>query len=110
MRIYASGLGEVESEVPAGMPAPLDKPIRLKNRVTVLVDGHEVEPLFAGLAPGTVGVFQVDLAFPSTAVGSDVPLFLRVELADGTVRLSPQAVVAIGVPDSGVLLTAQRNR
>ncbi len=110
VRIYASGLGEVESEVPAGMPAPLDKPIRLKNRVTVLVDGHEVEPLFAGLAPGTVGVFQVDLAFPSTAVGSDVPLFLRVELADGTVRLSPQAVVAIGVPDSGVLLTAQRNR
>lgn len=105
VRIYASGLGEAEVELAAGMPAPVDKPIAVKNRVTVVWNGQEIEPLFAGLVPGTVGVFQLDLEVPSGAIGSDVPLFLRVYLPDGTSRLSQQTVVAVGAEPA---LTASR--
>lgn len=107
VRIYASGLGEAEVELAAGMPAPVDKPIGLKNRATVVWNGQEIEPLFAGLVPGTVGVFQLDLEVPHGAAGTDVPLFVRVYLADGTSRLSQQTVVAVGAEPA---LTAQVQR
>src|SRR5262249_1161640 len=53
--IYASGLGETADEVLTGAAAPLDRLIWLKNKVTVVVGGVEIEPAFAGLAPGTAG-------------------------------------------------------
>jgi len=112
IRLYASGLGEVEDistgPVASGMPAPMDKPIRIKNRVLVIIGGVEVEPIFAGLAPGMVGVYQLDLEVPDTATGADIPLFLRLELADGTPFLSQQTVVAIG--GDAVRLAAQQVR
>ena len=49
--IYASGLGEAADGVPIGTPAPLDRLVLLKNKVSVVVGGVEIEPAFAGLAP-----------------------------------------------------------
>jgi uncharacterized protein (TIGR03437 family) len=98
VRIYASGLGEAVTQLAPGMPAPIDKPIPVTNKVIVLWNGMEVEPLFAGLAPGTVGVFQVDLEVPAGATTGTVPLSLRVELPDGSEMLAQPTVVPVESP------------
>lgn len=72
---YAVGLGSVVPAVPLGHPAPVDGPL---SRVAVPITctassfaggavGRQILPLlFAGLAPGLVGVYQVSLEVPAT--------------------------------------------
>ena len=98
VRIYATGLGETQVILAAGVAASADLPVRLKNRAMVVWNGEELEPLFAGLVPGTVGVFQLDLLVPRGSAGSDIPVTVRMELADGTSRFSQQTVVSVGAP------------
>jgi uncharacterized protein (TIGR03437 family) len=86
-RLYAIGLGETVMEVAQGAAAPLDKPVPVKNHVTVSIGGRELEPLFVGLVPGLVGVFQLDLNLATTPP-ADSEVFIRVDLADGTSRVS----------------------
>lgn len=67
--IYATGLGAVN---PAGALAVTRQP------VTVLLQGAELTPAFAGLAPGLPGVYQVNVALPhNLPPGLDVPLLLK---------------------------------
>jgi uncharacterized protein (TIGR03437 family) len=80
-----------------GEVAPLDRKILLQNSLKVVINGVEIDPIFAGLAPGTVGLYQVDVKIPANApIDSAVPLSLKVRLADGTEILSNPATVAIG--------------
>lgn len=73
--IYATGLGATSPEVEAGDPAP-------SSPLAVAVLGPDVQlggvPLavsYAGLAPGQVGVYQINARAPAkTPVGTDVPL------------------------------------
>ncbi len=65
LRVYATGLGPVDGQVPAtGQPAG-SSPLAAKLRVTVDVSGLLLMPAFAGLAPGQVGMYQVDFRLPS---------------------------------------------
>jgi uncharacterized protein (TIGR03437 family) len=96
LSIYANGLGEAQEEVPAGSPAPLDHLIRLKNVVRVFLGDIEVPPDFAGLAPGEIGLYRIDV--PVTAAvpsGPNVPLRVEVTRADGSVVSSNEVTVAI---------------
>ena len=94
--IYASGLSEVVDGVPVGMPAPLDRLVLLKNSVSVVIGDVEIEPQFAGLAPGTAGLFQVNAQLPQdVATGLAVPLYIKLILADGTTVASNTVSVAI---------------
>jgi len=44
-----------------------------------VVNGAELEPLFAGLAPGYFGLYQVNVTVPAgTPPGLTVPLSLKV--------------------------------
>ena len=96
LTIYATGLGDVVDGVPAGTPAPLDRSILLNNNISVVVGGVEIEPAFAGLAPGTAGLFQVNAQLPdSVPAGPAVPMYIKVTLADGTVVESNKVTVAI---------------
>ena len=96
LSIYASGLGEVNDGVPTGTPAPLGSPVMLKNRIHVVVGGIEIDPIFAGLAQGTVGLSRVDAQIPpGVLAGPAVPLYVQVILPDGTVVESNEVTVAI---------------
>jgi uncharacterized protein (TIGR03437 family) len=96
LSIYGNGLGEVEHNVPAGWPAPLDRLLSVKHEVRVVLGGVEIVPSFAGLTPGVVSLFQVNAAIPQEApVGPAVPLFLKVTLTDGTTLTTNQVTVAI---------------
>jgi len=96
LTIYATGLGDVLDGVPTGMPAPLDRPIPPNNKISVVVGGVGIDPAFAGLAPGTVGLFQVNTQLPDgVPTGPAVPVYIKVILADGTVVESNKVTMAV---------------
>jgi uncharacterized protein (TIGR03437 family) len=97
LTIHASGLGEVVDGIAAGTAAPLNRPVPTKNQIKLVLGGIEIDPEFAGLAPGTVGVYKVNAQVPTeTAAGPAVPLYLKITLSDGTIVQSNVVTVAIG--------------
>jgi len=73
--IFCTGLGTVTPSVPAGTAAPLTALSWTDNPVTVTVGGLDAGFLFAGLAPGWVGLYQVNVTVPSgIAATSNAPV------------------------------------
>ncbi len=79
--IYATGLGPVKNQPASGAPAPAS-PSPLAQTVapvSVTIGGVPVTPRFSGLAPGWVGLYQVNVQIPADApVGDAVPVTLSV--------------------------------
>jgi uncharacterized protein (TIGR03437 family) len=65
--IYGTGLGAASTQPPAGVPASLTELSTVLADVKVVIGGSLVDALFAGLAPGFVGVNQVNVVVPSNA-------------------------------------------
>jgi|GEM_PF-665954 uncharacterized protein (TIGR03437 family) len=80
IEIYCTGLGAVYPLVTAGTAAPSDPPSQVSSpAVTVTVDGKPASVTFAGLTPGTVGLYQVDAIVPSgVSSGDSVPVVVSV--------------------------------
>jgi len=77
--IYCTGLGTVTPPVAAGSAAPTSQLSNTDNEVTVTVGGQDAKVLFQGLAPGFVGLYQVNVTVPSgIAAANDVPVILTV--------------------------------
>ncbi len=81
--IYGTGFGAVNRQGNLSVA---------RNRVTALLNGQELPVSFAGLAPGFIGLYQVNLALPQTVPpGLDLPLALRQSGVDSnTVPVSVQ--------------------
>lgn len=66
--IYLAGMGATNPAVPSGQGAPTMEPLaRVVSLPTVTVDGQTATVEFAGLAPGFVGLYQIDLQVPANA-------------------------------------------
>lgn len=65
--IYATGLGAATGSPPPGVPASLTTLSPVLAEIKVVLAGIAVDPLFAGLAPGFVGVNQVNVVVPLNA-------------------------------------------
>ena len=88
IQIFATGLGETDPEVGSGEPAPPFSTV--SNPVTVTIGGIESAVAFQGLAPGFVGLYQVNVVVPSgVAPGDAVPLVLT---QNGIVANPDQAI------------------
>jgi uncharacterized protein (TIGR03437 family) len=97
LTIYAIGLGEVAS----GTASQSDSPALLKNQIRVVIGGTEIAPGSVVLAPGALGLFQIDLQLPQEVPsGSAIPLFLKAILPDGTTIESNEVTLAIDDPSS----------
>jgi len=73
--IFAVGLGPVSFQPASGAPAPVAPLSQSTNQITASIGGLTVAPLFSGLTPGFVGLFQVNLVVPQNApTGSAVPV------------------------------------
>lgn len=75
VHLYATGLGPVSPTVRSGEPAPAAPP---SQAVQALVCSYQIpngslplEVTFAGLAPGTVGIYQVSVRLPMQPSTSD---------------------------------------
>jgi len=91
--VYCTGLGATNPAAKSGQaaptpPAPLAK---VTTPVTVTIGGQPAAVQFAGLTPGLVGLYQVNVQIPSgVAPGSSVPLVIS---QDGV----PSNTVTLGI-------------
>jgi uncharacterized protein (TIGR03437 family) len=81
IEIYCTGLGKVTNTPEDGVPAP-GAPSLAKTLITpltVTIGGANAQVEFSGLAPGFVGLYQINAQVPSNApTGSKVPIVVTV--------------------------------
>jgi len=62
--IYLTGMGRTSPPVEAGVPAPVDPLAWVVTQPTVTLAGEPLPVRYAGLAPGWVGVYQINVHVP----------------------------------------------
>jgi uncharacterized protein (TIGR03437 family) len=85
--IYSLGLGQTTPPVTAGVAAPVEPLARVPGVKVIfgeyLIPGSAplIEPLYAGLTPGSVGLYQINVLVPqSSPRGDQVTVFLTIGL------------------------------
>ena len=63
--LYATGLGAVNANLPLGAAGPADPVIATAALPQILLGGVPLTVTFSGLAPGYVGLYQVNASVPS---------------------------------------------
>jgi len=77
--IYCTGLGSVTNPPGTGTPASGNPLSMTVTTPLVLIGGVPAFPSFSGLAPGFVGLYQIDVQVPpGVAVGNAIPLTVNV--------------------------------
>ena len=69
---YATGLGAVDRAQQSGRPASLTELARVSNTLTVKIGGQTAAVQFAGLTPGSIGLYQVNCTVPYTDVSGEL--------------------------------------
>jgi uncharacterized protein (TIGR03437 family) len=89
--IYLTGMGPTSPTVGTGQPAPSNQLAVTTLQPAVTLGGTELPVLFSGLAPGLVGVDQINVSVPfSVPEGMSVPLVIT----EGAISTSiPERVV-----------------
>lgn len=72
--VYLVGMGATDEPVTSGAASPGSPPANASNVPTVTLNGENVTFDFAGLSPGLVGVYQVNLQVPADAANGDLVL------------------------------------
>jgi uncharacterized protein (TIGR03437 family) len=88
--IFATGLGSLRTPVPSGTPAPSNPPAETLDTPIVAIGGLSSLVGFSGLAPGFVGLYQVDVQVPLSIAPGNQTLQIS---ADGV--FSNTAILAV---------------
>lgn len=72
--LYTTGLGPVDQPVTDGWGAPYNPLANTLDQFQVTLAGEDVQVLFSGLAPGYVGLYQLNIRLPYDAPAGDLPL------------------------------------
>ena len=71
IQLFLTGQGLTTPRVETGALSPAVAPFATPDEpVTILIDGQRAEILFAGLAPGSIGLLQVNVRIPDGIVPS----------------------------------------
>jgi uncharacterized protein (TIGR03437 family) len=89
--IYATGLGALRTPVPSGTPAPSNPPAETSITPVVAIGGLSSQVSFSGLAPGFVGLYQVNAQVPLSLAAGNQTVQIS---ADGV--FSNTAMLAVG--------------
>jgi len=79
--IYATGLGEMKPEPGWGKPASASPLSLTVAKTSATINGIPAEVLFSGLAPGFVGLGQINLRIPQNVPSGDLELVIQVDTA-----------------------------
>ena len=88
IQIFCTGLGATSPPVPSGEFSPSSPPATTVTPVTATVDGLDAPVLFGGLAPGFVGLYQVNVQIPAGVSSGEIELVLTQQgVASNTVTI-----------------------
>jgi uncharacterized protein (TIGR03437 family) len=88
LTIYATGLGRTSPAVDTGAAAPSNPLAAARTQPNVTLSGMPLQVDYAGLMPGGVGVYQINVRIPgSVTPGSSVPLTIQQGASSTTVNL-----------------------
>ena len=76
LQVFCTGLGPTDRSVATGVAAPSTPLVNAALPVTATIGSPAADVSFAGLAPGLVGVFQVNIRVPVLSPGA-YPLIIR---------------------------------
>jgi len=90
--IYGTGLGAVSNQPATGAAAQANPPSVTTSTPTVTIGGILAPVSFSGLAPGAVGLYQVNVQVPTgTPAGNAVPVTLSIGgVTSNTVTIAVQ--------------------
>lgn len=77
VQIFATGLGRVRPDWPAGTPAPFENLPEVVAPVSAYLDREPVEVLRAVLAPGYIGVYLVEIEVPTLVNAGAAELYIE---------------------------------
>jgi uncharacterized protein (TIGR03437 family) len=83
---YGIGFGGVTPAVNAGQIAP-QQLYSLNTPMQISIGGKTVQPSYAGLTPGAVGLYQFNVVVPSVAASDAVPVTFTLGTTAGTQTL-----------------------
>jgi uncharacterized protein (TIGR03437 family) len=91
-QIFCTGLGPVSNQPATGAPAPSNPPAQTTTTPTVTIGGAPATVQFSGLAPGTVGLYQVNVLVPqNVAYSIAVPVVISIgNVQSNTVTMAVQ--------------------
>jgi hypothetical protein len=102
IHFYGSGWGQVDEVVPTGKPTPSDRLYRMTAacewRATGMLKNPDVdasvsvEAIFTGLAPGLVGVYQLDFRIPPDWTESTFDAYCKLASGSNTFYAGTAAV------------------
>jgi uncharacterized protein (TIGR03437 family) len=101
LHLYATGLGPPIPTPPDGEPTPASDQFQLRSPLrceTTAVWGPPIQMLWAGLAPGLIGIYQVSIRLPEQLPGSDGKAEIVCRLGTitwmrGTLAMDPSALM-----------------
>jgi uncharacterized protein (TIGR03437 family) len=77
--IFCTGLGDVNNQPADGTASPSGKSLAaVKGMIQVGIGGNLANPSFAGMAPGFVGLYQVDVQVPPGVAGPALHIQLSI--------------------------------
>ncbi len=103
LTVYLTGLGAVSPTVADGDAAPSGSLSSTTNTVAASIGGQTATVSFAGLTPGSVALYQVNVVVPTTATNGDNLL-----LISGPDASSAQALIPVGTASMGAAIVAPR--
>ncbi|MBS1876472.1 MAG: hypothetical protein JSU00_24870 [Acidobacteria bacterium] len=77
--VFLTGLGDVTPSATAGAAAPSNPLSYTSGAFYVYVDGADATTSYVGLAPGLAGLYQINVAVPSTASAGDLYLDIQAD-------------------------------
>ena len=87
--LYTTGLGPVSLNLPDGVRAPVDRLAYTVDPVDVVVANERCDVLFSGLAPGYVGLCQINFRLPSDLPAGNLDIPIQTPYADSRVATLP---------------------
>lgn len=87
--LYTTGLGPVSLNLPDGVRAPLDRLAYTIDPVDVYVANERCDVLFSGLAPGYVGLYQINFRLPRDLPAGNLDIQIQTPYANSRVATLP---------------------